>query len=271
MHIASLHLYPLKSAAVCNVDALEIGPRGPRHDRNWMIVDVIGRFVTGRQQAEIVLIRAVPQDNGLALSAPGMDTILVATPADDAPRRQVSVWGDNVDAASAGATADAWISAYLQQSLHIVYMDARSTRAVDSNFAQVQDQVAFADGYPLLAISQSALDALNTRVLAAAPNRAPLSMTRFRPNLVIANSSAHAEDQWRRVRIGDVLFDAVKLCTRCVFTTVDPATSIRDTDGEPLNTLKTYRRTPAGITFGMNLIPRSLGSVRMGDGVEVLD
>ena len=33
-----------------------------------------------------------------------------------------------------------------------------------------------------------------------------------------------AEDEWRAIRIGDVEFDVVKPCERCIFTTVDPLT-----------------------------------------------
>jgi uncharacterized protein YcbX len=61
-----------------------------------------------------------------------------------------------------------------------------------------------------------------------------------------------------------------KACTRCVFTTVDPLRGERDPDGEPLRTLITYRRSADGVTFGQNLIPRSVGQVRMHDAVEVL-
>ena len=56
-----------------------------------------------------------------------------------------------------------------------------------------------------------------------------------------------------------------------MFTTVDPVSGIRRDDGEPLNILKDYRRTPAGITFGMNLIPRGIGMLRLGDMIEALD
>jgi len=49
----------------------------------------------------------------------------------------------------------------------------------------------------------------------------------------------------------------------------------RDPGGEPLRTLATYRRAPAGsglsgVLFGMNLIPRGTGTVRRGDAVTML-
>lgn len=264
MQLASLHLHPLKSAAAVDVDALDITPRGPAGDRRWLVVDGDGRFITARQHAPLVLIRALPDGEGLRLSAPTMTALAVAAPAADAPRLRVRIWDDEVDAATTDASADAWLSAYLQRPVRLVHMDARSRRPVDAGYGVPGDEVSFADGYPLLAISQAALDALNTRL------PSPIVMARFRPNLVIAGSAAHAEDDWRRVRIGGLVFDAVKPCTRCVFTTIDPASGQRDPAGEPLRTLKSYRRSAAGICFGMNLIPRGTGRLRVGDSVEVL-
>jgi uncharacterized protein YcbX len=62
----------------------------------------------------------------------------------------------------------------------------------------------------------------------------------------------------------------VKPCTRCVFTTVDYERGEFDPSGEPLRTLTTYRRSPKGVTFGQNLIPRGRGILRVGDALEVL-
>lgn len=216
----------------------------------------------------MVLIRAAASDEGLRLSAPGLPDLDVAPPLSDAPRLRVSIWKDTVHAQHVGADADAWLSTYLQRPVRLVRMDDAARRAVDPTYAQPGDEVSFADGYPLLAISQAALDGLNARLADA--GRAPVTMAHFRPNLVIADAAAHAEDDWTRVRIGDIEFDAVKRCTRCVFTTVDPLRGVRRDDGEPLNSLKNYRRTPAGITFGMNLIPRGTGTLRIGDVVEVV-
>ena len=47
-------------------------------------------------------------------------------------------------------------------------------------------------------------------------------------------------------------------------------TGAPEPDGEPLTTLKAYRRAANGITFGQNLIARGSGVVRVGDAVEVL-
>jgi hypothetical protein len=143
-------------------------------------------------------------------------------------------------------------------------MDATCVRAVSPDYGQPGDEVSFADGFPLLLISQAALDLLNTKLAA------PVPMLRFRPSIVVTGTQAHAEDDWKRIRVGAIEFDVVKPCIRCVFTTVDFTRGEFDPGGEPLRTLLTYRRTPAGVSFGQNLIPRGVGTLRTGDAVEVL-
>jgi uncharacterized protein YcbX len=143
-------------------------------------------------------------------------------------------------------------------------MDDDCLRHVDPDYSQPDDIVSFADGYPLLLISQAALDLLNAKLAQ------PVPMLRFRPSLVIAGTAPHAEDGWKRVRIGGVEFDVAKPCIRCAFTTVDFERGAFDPSGEPLRALLTYRRTPKGVSFGQNLIPRGAGTLRVGDALEVL-
>ena len=265
MHLSSLHLYPVKSCAGLAMDEARVETRGLAGDRRWMIVDAGGKFLTGRQLPALVLLRAVPGDGGVRLDAPGQPGLSVATPAADAPRRRVSVWKDEVDAVDAGDAPAAWLSRFLGREARLVYMDERAVRPVSPTHARPGDEVSFADGYPLLLVSQASLDGLNARLAT------PLPMARFRTNLVVDGVDVpHGEDGWKRVRIGAIEFDVAKPCTRCVFTTVDPLRGDFDPGGEPLATLKTYRRGDAGITFGVNLIARGRGSLRVGDPVDVL-
>lgn len=260
--LTQLNIFPIKSGAPIVCDHAEVQKRGLRHDRRWMVVDTDGKFMTGRKHPRMTLIHSIPVENGLRIDAPGMPTLDLI--ADGAQRVTATVWDDVVAAGCASAEANAWISTYLGQPARFVCMDDAAHRAVSPKYAQVGDEVSFADGYPLLLISQAALDLLNSKLDVAVP------MLRFRPNLVVADTPAHAEDDWRRIRIGEVEFDVVKPCVRCVFTTVDPERGEFDASGEPLRKLLTYRRGPKGVTFGQNLIPRGLGVLRIGDRVEVL-
>ncbi|GAB3743948.1 MOSC domain-containing protein [Lysobacter olei] len=263
MQLSGLYIYPVKSTAPLAVEQAVVEPRGLQHDRRWMVVDEQGKFLTGRQLPQLTLVRATPDATGLVLEAPDMPSLRVAM-APIGGTLPVTVWKSAVDAHLSGAAADAWLSTYLQRPVRLVYMDDDVHRPVQSTRARPGDEVSFADGHPLMLITQAALDALNERLAK------PVSMLQFRPNLVVDGAPPHAEDDWTRVRIGNVVFDVAKACTRCVFITIDPARGERDPDGEPLRTLTRYRRTPDGVTFGQHLIPRSAGVVRVGDTVEPL-
>lgn len=260
--LRGLYLYPLKSCAPLAQSSAVVEPRGLAGDRRWMVVDAAGRFVTGRQQPRLTLIRARPDgDDALQLDAPDMPPLRLA-PVCDGERVAATVWGSQVASLPGDAAAEAWISRFLDQPARFVHMDQAALRPVDPDYGG--GAVSYADGFPLLLISAAAMDGLNARLAR------PLSVLRFRPNLVVDGVDAHAEDEWKRIRIGEVTFDVVKPCTRCVFTTVDFERGVRDEDGEPLRTLIGYRRGPDGVTFGQNLIPRGPGRIDVGDPVEVL-
>jgi uncharacterized protein YcbX len=280
--LSAIHIFPLKSGAPLPLASAQVGTRGFEHDRRWMVIDADDEFLTGRDEPRLTLIRALPADgfsndgltndglaNGtLTLNAPGMPELRVVPPPSDATRIATAVWGAAVTPRSAGAEADAWISTFLGRRCRLVHMDADCHRAVkakyDGRYGMDGDEVSFADAFPLLLISQAALDQLNAKLAR------PVPILRFRPNLVVAGTTPHAEDGWKRVRIGAVEFDVVKACVRCVFTTVDFERGERDPSGEPLRTLIGYRRGDEGVTFGQNLIPRGHGVVRVGDAVSVI-
>ena len=262
--LAALHIFPIKSSAPLRVAEATVEPRGLRHDRRWVVTDADGRFLTGRQHPRLTLLKALPlNDAALALSAPGMPVLHLQRP-ESSERVDITVWKNTVPALPADAEADAWISQFLGLPARLFFMDDDCVRPVDPDYAKSGDEVSFADAFPLLMISQGSLDALNAKLAA------PVPILRFRPNFVVANTQAHAEDEWQRVRIGSIEFDLVKQCSRCVFTTVDFEKGAFDPTGEPLRTLLTYRRGERGVMFGQNVIPRGVGTVRVGDAVEVI-
>ena len=265
LSLSSVTVYPVKSSAGLSRERAEVLAAGLEHDRRWMLVDSANAFITGREYPALVRVRATPlADGGLALEAPGQPDLTLENAGGDGST-EVEVWRDQVDARFVDARADAWLSGYLGVACRLVRIADERARRVDPDYAEPGDHVSFADGYPLLLIGDASLADLNEK----APG--PAEMARFRPNLTVSGAGAYAEDGWRRVRVGAVEFDVVKPCDRCVMTTVDPATGVKNEQLEPLRTLSTYRRDRSrGILFGVNLIPRSLGQVSVGDEVEVL-
>jgi len=155
------------------------------------------------------------------------------------------------------------LSAQLGQPCRLVYMPDTCRRLVDGLYAREGETVSFADGFPLLLISQASLDDLNSRL------DNPVPMNRFRPNLVVSGCDSFAEDGWRRIRIGDVEFDVAKPCSRCLIPSIDQATAHRD--GQINRMLASYRRVNGQVMFGQNLLYQRAGTLSLGDSVEVLD
>ena len=117
----------------------------------------------------------------------------------------------------AGDEPAQWLQQVIGQPCRLVQVPEALARQVDQHYAQPADRVGFADGFPLLLISQASLDDLSARVWAGR-----WRCCAFVPNLVVAGCEPYAEDQWRRIRIGDLEFELVKGCSRCILTTLDP-------------------------------------------------
>lgn len=263
--LTAIHIYPVKALGGISLEASALTPRGLKHDRRFMVVDADGQFFTQREVPKMATVWMDLDKDELVFSAPDMDSVSV--PAEPRERRTqtVQVWSSQVAAHAVSAEADAWLARYLGIDARLVYMPDSSARTINPEFAKNGEIVSFADGYPLLIASEESLADLNARIVATGASAIP--MNRFRPNLVIKGGGAFAEDRLGEIRIGDAVFRAVKPCTRCQVTLTDQATGeVRAP--EPLRTLTTYRQSPTGVMFGMNLIPVTLGTVRLGDPVS---
>jgi uncharacterized protein YcbX len=271
LRVSDLYIYPLKSAAGTSVASATLDRLGFAGDRRWMVVDARRRFLSQREQSSMALLRPAITSAGLELTFPGLDPLVVTTPTDDAPRTTVTVWDDTCEARQSGDEASAWISRALGVDCLLVHCPPGFQRAVDRTYASRNEHVSFADAFPLLVIGQGSLDDLNTRLETAGKEAVP--MNRFRPNIVIEGGEPFAEDEWRRVRIGEgadaVELDLVKPCARCAIVPVDQATGVRGK--EPLALLSSFRRRDSKVYFGQNALHRTLGTIRAGAPVTLVE
>lgn len=258
--LSALFRYPVKSMAGEFLHRSSVGPLGLPHDRAWMVADRAGRLVTGRDFPELVLVRATPGEDGVTLAAPGRPTLVVPNAAFSAAH-EATVWSDCFPARHGAQEADDWLSSYLGARVKFLWTGPVTARRVKGH---PDVPLSFADGFPLLLIGEASREDLSRRV------GRPLAMARFRPNLVISGAEPYAEDDWQTLRIGSVIFRLEKPCERCVFTTVDPETGEKGRDQEPLRTLAGYRKTPAGVIFGRNVIAEGEGVLEVGMPVEIL-
>ena len=265
--ITALNIYPVKSCRGIALDRVRLAPTGFAFDRRWMVVDERAKFLTQRELPRLSLIKTHLEHDQLRLSAPGMsDLELREVPQGAAV--QVRVWDDHCSAFDAGAAAAQWLSAFLDRALRLVSFDLNAKRVCDKAWTgNVEAINMFADGFPLLVLSEASLENLNTRLTE------PLPMNRFRPNIVLSGVSAHDEDRIHELMTDTVRIRLVKPCDRCSITTTDQATGQRPS-AEPLRTLKSYRWDPKlrGVMFGQNgiVIQGADSELRVGQDLEII-
>ena len=264
VRLVGIYVYPVKSCRGIAVDAARVVERGLEHDRRWMIVDSVGKFLTQRELPSLQLITTALEGDAVRLTAAGAPPLalpLRPDPSSTAPL-PVRVWRSQLTARRHAAGSD-WLSSVLARPVSLVWMDDAATRATSR---PPRTPVSFADGYPFLVTSNASLHELNRRLAeAGAPQ---LTMERFRPNLVLdGDGEPFVEDELRRFTVGAIPFRGVKPCDRCRVTTVDPETAA--TGKEPLRTLATFRARGGAVYFGMNLAHLGRGELRVGDPVTI--
>jgi len=261
--VTEISVYPIKSIAGIRLSNSWVDALGLSFDRRFVVSDDKGHFFTARTEPTLCLIQASITATGLVLTAPKMPPLIINYATFSSQYQPVTVWNDSIEGQLCTKEHNHWFSQYLEKPCQLLYFGEKSRRSIKDS----QKGVSFADGYPLLLISQASLADLNQR----SSTNDNLEMSRFRPNIVVDNCSAFAEDTWQHIRIGDVEFELSKPCSRCIFTTVNPLTGEKHQQQEPLKTLKSYRQVADGnVMFGQNLIPLNQGQIKQGDTVEVL-
>lgn len=272
MRLAAIRIHPVKSCAAIEMPTASMDRHGLAHDREFMVVDRSGRFLTQREHPAMAVIRPSIDDSVLSLESPAgrWSTELNEPEAGDT---SVTVWGDvGISATDQGDEVAELLTTHLGTPARLVRIASDYARQTQTHRAGGEEPVSFADGFPLLIAVEESLADLNERIAEAAQTSvrpAPLPMDRFRPNLVISGALPWAEDTWDLIRVGGIDIDVVKPCARCTVTTVDQSTGQRS-GAEPLRTLGTFRRGDKGVMFGQNAVHRGAGTVSVGDPVEVL-
>lgn len=250
MHVASLHVYPIKGARGVALERAEVLHGGLRHDRRFMVLDQRGAFVTQREHPRMALVQVTVDGDRLTVSSPAPSRASIPI-APEGYRRRVRVWRDEVEAIDVAGEGAAFFSDLLQQRCSLVFMPLDVIRPIEEPHGGPGDRVGFADAYPVLIASLASLADLNQRLLDAGAE--PVSMDRFRPNIVVQGGAPYAEDLSRTAHIGSLTFRTPKRCSRCQVTNVDPTTGEKGT--EPLRTLASYRAEGNKTWFAMNAIP----------------
>jgi uncharacterized protein len=277
MKISEINIYPIKSLGGISLTEAIIEQRGLQYDRRRMLVDENGKFLTQREFPKMSTVSISLAEHGLQVSADNFDDLIVPFEV-EGERLKVQIWNSNCEAILSDLHINQWFSEVLQTTCNLVYMPDDYRREINPRFVVNHDIVSFADGYPILIIGEKSLNDLNSRL------EIPIPMNRFRPNIVVSDSEAFAEDNWKEIKIGNTTFRSTKPCERCVMTTIEQTEGVF-TGKEPLRTLAKYRRSNQvfpetyqefglsenAVLFGQNLVAENFGEkIKIGDSLEVL-
>jgi uncharacterized protein len=269
--IDSLWLYPVKGCRGFSVPTATVVSTGLEvngiGDREWVVVDEDGEFVSQRELPKMALIQTRLTGDSLRLRAPGMLPLDVPFES-EGDVLKVRVWNDELPAVTQGDLADAWLSQFLGLRCRLMRFDPEARRTSNRKYTgPVESPYKFADAFALLIGSTSSLADLNARLVAK--GKPQITIERFRPNIVLGGIEAFDEDYAQSLATDSVHLQVVKPCVRCTVPNVDPEAG--EAGFEPGDTLATYRQNAAagGITFGVNAIVESGAGAQLSAGNSV--
>lgn len=261
--LSGLYIYPIKSLGGIALSGSKVLSSGLQYDRQWMLVDQEGNFMSQRNLPQMALLQVSLQEESLHINHKQQADAGLRIPLsrDSGRLQKVQIWEDQIDALLVDPTADEWFSDMLRVSCRLTKISSDHKRWLKKKYQVNGEHVGFADSMPFLLIGQSSLNDLNKRLAT------PVPMNRFRPNLVFSGGPAYVEDAWDEFHIGAVPFKITKPCGRCVMTTVDQDEGTKGS--EPLYTLSNYRKKGGNVFFGQNGIALEEGYIALGDTIRL--
>jgi uncharacterized protein YcbX len=252
--LARLNVTPVKSTALHHPAEVRLEDHGAVGNRDFFFVDGDGRLQAGSRFGPFVQIRSEHDVTTERLSLRFPDGTLVEG---DATAR-----GDAITTSFYGRAVPAhvldgpWSDALSRFVGHRVRL-ARVDRPGDGS-----------DVRPVTLVSLASVDELSRQ--GGAGSR--VNPGRFRMLIELDGCAPHEEDKWkgRRLAIGDALICVGDAVPRCVVTTQNPRTGLRDFP--TLSVIKRYRGVVDGdLPFGVYATVERPGTMRIGDDARVLD
>ncbi len=257
--LKGIYIYPIKSLGAISLTNSETTENGIMHDRRWMLIDEHHRFMSIRNNPEFLFFKVGFSKDSFKISH-HESSLELPLSIHNGEEVRCQIWDDEVEAIQCNPEINQWFSERIGTQCSLVYMPDESERKIKPDWGGTE--VSFSDGYPLLVAGEAALRDLNNKM------NEPVEMMRFRPNLVFAGGHPYSEFNWGKFSVGNVKFQGLKPCTRCIVTTYDPHTAVKGK--EPLLTLS-RQKINNNIVFGQHAKSVEFGDIKVGDTIEVSD
>lgn len=261
--IEQLWIYPVKSLAGIPLTSAVLNTAGLKSDREWMIVDADGLFLSQRKVPRMATVRAALHGDQLILNREGDGEVTLTPPAEDA--EPVKVWNSVCRGFAANEEVNQWLRQALgvQEPVKLVYFDKSQPRKTDPERFGLY-HTHFADGSPYLVTNLESLSALNKHLENA--NTTAVDISRFRANIVISGLPAFAEHETRQLQKDGAIIELKDRCKRCSIITIDQKTGIPSPNQHPFEALaqiNSMPNKPKAPVFGVNSV------LSAGAGTEI--
>lgn len=254
--ISEIYIYPIKSLGGISCQSARAEEMGFENDRRWMLIDEHNQFICQRKYPILSQFQPQISEGRIAITYIDKKHTFLISEYSNSPIL-VPVWDDQSEVFEVNKTTSDWFSECLGFACKLVKIIEAGDRKHKSKALNITFNVSLADGYPYLLVGSESLDYLNEKL------EDKITVARFRPNIVINTKVAHEEDRFGIIKIGNVTFQTIKPCGRCIMVNNDPMKSIMLK--EPLKTLSTYRNVDNSVLFGTNLVCVEKGTVNVGD------
>jgi uncharacterized protein len=263
-YISALTLFPIKGcqgldlteAFACKEGlAVKLANGNMLHDRQFMVVDSQGQFITQREVPFLATISVSLTVDGFCLSAPGHPKLDIPVANESRRARNVVVWNFSGSGLDVGPLAVGWFTKVLGRPAALVQFNQRAPRQC-KEIGSVASNTFFADSFGYLVVSQASVLNLQLRMQEHHQDTNLLLPTnRFRANVLIDGVEAFEEDLMRSLDFGNASLEVVSKCVRCNVPGVDQTSGEVQVE-QPTPVLDTYRLDVelGGSTIGVNAI-----------------
>lgn len=248
--VARLSTSPVRSLALHHPERIQLDEHGVLEDRRYFLLDEAGGIFDATKLGRLLAIRAETHADPDRLTLHFPDGTAVGGAVELGEAFRPVIYGREFSARPVIGPWSEALSSYAAKPVQL----ARSERLPGEHDRNAVSMVSTAS------VEELARRGNGGRLLDAG---------RFRMLIEVAGAQPHEEDEWlgRDVRVGGAVIRVTKQDARCVITTLDPRTGVRDFP--TLKAIKEYRGLREGrkIDFGVYADVVRPGTVAVGDEI----
>lgn len=274
--VTDLIYYPVKSCAGIHLATAEFGHMGIKNDRIWAIAK---DSILISQSKDPRLLKLQPsfrysptgEISDLILSYIGYPDYVHSISSSKSSSTAFTLYGSSGEYQDEGDNVSAYLQSIFSQPYRLVKLTKGRPLSQVEKMPEIKTDcdLSFASEGQVLITSLESFSSLHSSL----PNyvKPEVKIDCFRSNIILKHLPPFNEDFFNTFRIGDIIFEFIKKCDRCRETTINPVTLAFDENAEPLNTLRKHHGDGVKGYFGILVMAKCQGSVKVGDRVRVLE